>query len=115
MTSRSQLYRFGHTVSIPFFTENWEPTSWFDKMLVNYENNMHTLCLLDIKVKEPDYETLMKTGRETFLPPRYMSIGVALSQFSQVASRVKPGFSPSFVGCARLGHPDQSLCFGTLR
>ena len=51
-----QLYNFGQTVSIPFFDDNWRPTSFYPKIKYNRGGGMHTLCLLDIKVKEPDFE-----------------------------------------------------------
>lgn len=35
---------------------------------------LHTLCLLDIKVKEPNLEVLAKTGKTKYDPPRYMTI-----------------------------------------
>lgn len=38
---------------------------------------MHTLCLLDIKVKELSEEGLMK-GKKIYEPPRFMSIKVAV-------------------------------------
>lgn len=41
-----QLYSFGETVSIPYWTESWQPDSFFDKILTNYNRNLHTLCLL---------------------------------------------------------------------
>lgn len=41
-----QLYNFGETVSIPYWTETWQPDSFFDKILMNYDRNLHTLCLL---------------------------------------------------------------------
>lgn len=41
-----QLYSFGQTVSIVFFTETWKPDSFYDKIKVNRQNGMHTLCLL---------------------------------------------------------------------
>ena len=41
-----QLYNFGETVSIVFWTESWRPESFFDKIKKNKDNNMHTLCLL---------------------------------------------------------------------
>lgn len=41
-----QLYRFGHTVSIPFFTETWKPDSFYDKIQHNDSDGLHTLCLL---------------------------------------------------------------------
>lgn len=47
-----QLYRLGETVSIPFFTESWKPYSFVQKIFKNLKHNLHTLCLLDIKVKE---------------------------------------------------------------
>lgn len=30
-----QVYRFGESVSIPFFTEGWRPYSFYDKILSN--------------------------------------------------------------------------------
>lgn len=41
-----QLYSFGETVSIPYWTDSWRPDSFFDKIIGNYERNLHTLCLL---------------------------------------------------------------------
>jgi len=45
-----QLYQYGYTVSIPFFEENWKPSSFYDRINYNKGGGMHTLCLLDIKV-----------------------------------------------------------------
>ncbi|KAA3441686.1 putative diphthine methyl ester synthase [Gossypium australe] len=81
-----QLYNFGSTVSIPFWTDNWEPDSFFEKfvknerfimgkekrknflrlhnyepvILINLNNGMHTLCLLDIKIKEQSLENILR-------------------------------------------------------
>jgi diphthine methyl ester synthase len=41
-----QLYSFGATISLPFFTEGWRPDSWYDKAAYNAGGGMHTLCLL---------------------------------------------------------------------
>ena len=46
-----QVYRFGETVSVPLWTEKWKPDSFYDKIAVNRKNNLHTLVLVDIKVK----------------------------------------------------------------
>jgi diphthine synthase len=46
-----QLYQFGYTVSIPWFEENWKPSSYYERIQYNSGGGMHTLCLLDIKVK----------------------------------------------------------------
>ena len=71
-----QVYRFGEIVSIPFFTEKWRPYSFYDKIKQNVERGLHTLALLDIKVKEPTLESLAK-GKPVYMPPRYMSTKVA--------------------------------------
>mmetsp|Transcript_31617 Transcript_31617/g.22899 ORF Transcript_31617/g.22899 Transcript_31617/m.22899 type:complete len:129 (+) Transcript_31617:46-432(+) len=67
------VYRFGEIVSIPFFTENWRPYSFYPRIKANIERGLHTLCLLDIKVKEPTLESLAR-GKPVYLPPRYMTI-----------------------------------------
>lgn len=41
-----QLYRYGETVSIPFFTDTWRPDSFYEKIRRNRELGLHTLCLL---------------------------------------------------------------------
>ena len=41
-----QLYRFGETISIPYWTDTWQPDSFYDKIKVNINNGFHTLCLL---------------------------------------------------------------------
>ena len=47
-----QVYRFGEIVSVPFFPEKWRADSFYDKMLANKKSGLHTLVLVDIKVKE---------------------------------------------------------------
>lgn len=41
-----QLYSFGETVSIPYWSDTWQPDSYYDKIAVNVKNGFHTLCLL---------------------------------------------------------------------
>ena len=55
-----QLYNFGQTVSLVFFTETWKPDSFYDRIKENSDLGMHTLVLLDIKVKEQTEENLIK-------------------------------------------------------
>eukprot|EP00918_Siedleckia_nematoides_P079051 GHVU01173116.1.p2 GENE.GHVU01173116.1~~GHVU01173116.1.p2 ORF type:complete len:192 (-),score=49.57 GHVU01173116.1:221-796(-) len=64
-----QLYRFGEVVSIPFFDGEWRPRSFYEKIVANRTRNLHTLCLLDIKVREQTVENMMK-GNDKFEPPR---------------------------------------------
>lgn len=54
------LYNYGQTISIPFFTENWKPDSWLKRVKDNWNLGLHTLCLLDIKVKEQNEENLAR-------------------------------------------------------
>ena len=55
-----QLYSFGGAVSIVFFTPKWRPDSFYDKIAANRKLGLHTLCLLDIKVKEQSEENLIR-------------------------------------------------------
>jgi diphthine synthase len=112
-----QLYNFGHTVSIPFFDEKWRPTSFYPKIKYNRQGGMHTLCLLDIKVKEPDFEAMMK-GKTKFLPPRYMSVSCAADQLIEAeethGEKIYDRKKTLCVGLARMGQPTQKMVAGTL-
>ena len=112
-----QLYNFGQTISIPFFEENWRPTSFYPKIKYNRGGGMHTLCLLDIKVKEPDFDA-MKRGKILYLPPRYMSVNVACEQLIEAEEiEQQNAYDPKTtlcVGLSRLGQKDQCIIAGTL-
>jgi len=43
-----------------FFTETWKPDSFYDRIKENADLGMHTLVLLDIKVKEQNEENLAR-------------------------------------------------------
>jgi len=112
-----QLYNFGQTVSIPFFTDDWRPDSFYDKIKVNKQAGMHTLCLLDIKVKEPDFEQMAR-GKIVFLPPRFMSVSVAALQLLEVEAKRQEGIctpETMAVGLARLGQATEQIVAGRLR
>ena len=55
-----QLYNFGQTVSLVFFTDTWKPDSFYDRVKENVDLGLHTLVLLDIKVKEQSEENLAR-------------------------------------------------------
>ncbi|KAK1896503.1 Diphthine methyl ester synthase [Dissostichus eleginoides] len=61
------------TVSLVFWTETWKPESFYDKICKNRKAGQHTLCLLDIKVKEQSIENMMR-GKKIFEPPRFMTL-----------------------------------------
>ncbi|KAK7076780.1 diphthine synthase [Halocaridina rubra] len=110
-----QLYSFGETVSIPFWQGDWKPDSYYDKICSNLDSGWHTLCLLDIKVKEQSVENMMK-GRKIYEPPRYMTVAQAASQLLQIIDmKDTQGISTPLtknhlvVGLARIGTSTQSL------
>jgi len=114
-----QLYNFGATVSIPFFDDNWKPTSFYEKIKYNEDGGMHTLCLLDIKVKEPDFDAMIKSGKtDVYLPPRYMTVNVCIEQLIEVEEMKKGGAydkdETMCVGMARLGQDSQCIKAGTM-
>lgn len=112
-----QLYRYGETVSIPFFTDDWRPDSFYEKIKRNRALELHTLCLLDIRVKEPSLESLAR-GRKIYEPPKYMTIATAIEQLLEV-EQIKGdsvyGEDSACVGMARLGSEDQMIVAGTMR
>ncbi|XP_018804614.1 PREDICTED: diphthine methyl ester synthase [Bactrocera latifrons] len=116
-----QLYKFGETVSIPYWDETWKPDSFYDKIKLNRLHNMHTLCLLDIKVKEPTPESLMRRRKE-YQPPRFMTVAEATQQLMTIVEK-KDALERNTilnelslcVGLARVGHDNQSIIVNTLR
>ncbi|MBN3307315.1 diphthine methyl ester synthase [Amia ocellicauda] len=116
-----QLYNFGETVSVVFWTDTWKPESFYDKIQKNRANGMHTLCLLDIKVKEQSLENLMK-GRKIYEPPRYMSVKQAAQQLLEIvlnrreqSKELAISEDTICVGLSRVGAEDQSIRAGTLQ
>lgn len=114
-----QLYNFGQTVSLPLFTDSWKPDSWYDKIAENSKLGMHTLVLLDIKVKEQSEENLAR-GRKIYEPPRYMTIPVAVSQLRDIEEIRDEGYlNPEktlAVGLSKVGGGDtQRIVAGTLQ
>lgn len=111
-----QLYNFGMTVSIPFFEDEYKPTSYYDKIKINMDNNLHTLCLLDIKVKERTIENIMK-NKNIFEPPKFMTVSQAIQQLLYCEEQFgKHICTPNTLAVAliRIGFTDQKIISGTL-
>lgn len=111
-----QLYNFGQTVSLVFFTENWRPDSFYDKIMENRRLGLHTLLLLDIKVKEQSLENMAR-GRLIYEPPRYMNIETAAEQLLEIEEkRQEKCYIPETpcIAISRLGSPNQKFAAGTL-
>lgn len=112
-----QLYNFGQTVSMVFFTDNWRPASFYDRIKENRNIGLHTLVLLDIKVKEQSLENLAR-GRKIFEPPRYMTVGQCASQMLEIEEDKKEGvYGPDSlaIGAARVGGKTEKFVAGTLK
>ena len=57
-----QMYNFGQTLSLVFYTETWTPQSWYDRLEENLRIGMHTLILVDIKVREQSEENMARSA-----------------------------------------------------
>lgn len=62
---------------------DWQPNSFYDKIISNRRRDLHTLCLLDIKIKEPTIESISKKKRE-YMPTRFMSVSEAVTQLLKI-------------------------------
>ncbi|BBG94836.1 Corrin/Porphyrin Tetrapyrrole Methylase [Prunus dulcis] len=130
-----QLYHYGETVSIPFFTETWRPDSFYEKIQKNRGLGLHTLCLytsegtysgIIVQVCVQMIDCLLidfrlegfTVGRKQYEPPRYMSINTAIEQLLEVEdNRGESAYDENTmcVGLARLGSEDQKIVSGTMK
>ncbi len=105
-----ELYKYGKVTSICFDSGS----SAYD--VIKNANGLHTLCLLDIKVKEPSKEDLLK-GSKHYLEPRFMTVNEALKVLLDVELQKKEGvisLDRLCVGCARLGG-EELIKVGTVK
>ena len=112
-----QVYRFGEIISIPLWIGGWKPTSFYDKLVANAKRDLHTLCLLDIKVKEKNLVALARGREGVYDAPRFMTVMEALSQLSEIEEEMGEGVVTSetrVVGLARVGRDDQVILSGTV-
>jgi diphthine methyl ester synthase len=100
-----------------FFTSTWRPTSFYPRLAENAKIGLHTLVLLDIKVKEPDFEVLTRTGKVRYVPPRVMTVARCARQLIEVEQQLREGVCGEdvlAVGVARVGAADMKIVAGTL-
>ncbi|KAI4601137.1 diphthine synthase [Pestalotiopsis sp. 9143b] len=112
-----QLYNFGQTVSMVFFTDNWRPSSFYDRIRENRDVGLHTLVLLDIKVKEQSLENMAR-GRLIYEPPRFMTVSQCAQQMLEIEEERKEGvYGPDSlaIGAARVGGVSEKFVAGTLQ
>ncbi|KAI6759749.1 hypothetical protein HG530_010429 [Fusarium avenaceum] len=111
-----QLYNFGQTVSMVFFTDSWKPASFYDRIKENRQIGLHTLVLVDIKVKEQSLENMAR-GRLVYEPPRYMTVGQCAQQMLEIEDERKEGVYTKdslAIGAARVGGKTEKFVAGTL-
>ena len=116
-TTGLQLYNFGQTVSMPFFTDTWKPSSFYDRVAENRRIGLHTLVLLDIKVKEQSLENLAR-GRKIYEPPRFMTVAECAAQMLETEEERKEEVYSKrslAVGVARVGSTEQKVVSGSLK
>ncbi|KAF4333789.1 diphthine synthase [Fusarium beomiforme] len=111
-----QLYNFGQTVSMVFFTDTWKPSSFYDRIKENRQIGLHTLVLVDIKVKEQSLENMAR-GRLVYEPPRYMTVGQCAQQMLEIEDERKGNVYTKdslAIGAARVGGKTEKFVAGTL-
>lgn len=111
-----QLYNFGQTVSMVFFLDNWRPSSFYDRIRENRDIGLHTLVLLDIKVKEQSLENMAR-GRLIYEPPRFMTVAQCAQQMLEIEEERGEGvYGPDSlaIGAARVGGKNEKFVAGTL-
>lgn len=98
-----QLYKFGKTSSIVFPEEDWLPETPYD--VVKQNNELHTLLLLDIKVKEPSKDDIKKSNDQV-MPSKFMTIKEAIKTLLTIENKRKENVFTEetyCIGCARIG------------
>jgi diphthine methyl ester synthase len=100
-----------------FFLDNWKPASFYDRIKENVSIGLHTLVLLDIKVKEQSLENMAR-GRKIYEPPHFMTVAQCAAQMLEIEEEVKKEGVYSreslAVGVARVGAEDEKIVAGTL-
>ena len=125
-----QLYNYGQAVSICFFRgpgtfwpdePAWRPGSFYEKVAANRKLGLHSLCLLDIKVKEPNMEQLAR-GRKVYEKPMYMTVNTCIEQMLAVEKLERAaGNGGAYdentlcVGLAKVGCSGQTIVSGTMK
>jgi len=92
------LYKFGRIVSIPFH----EAESFFDDILTNYKNNMHTLVLLDL---DP-------------ISNKYLSVKEALRRILELDKKRRINIfneDKKIIICSNLGRKNEKILYITIK
>jgi diphthine synthase len=95
------LYKFGRTTTIVFPQPGFAPETPYDVIKMNQSNNLHTLCLLDIKSDQN----------------AFMDINEALHLLLAIEEKRKEKViteETKVIACARIGTETQLIKYGTV-
>jgi len=94
-------YRFGRTCTIVAPKPNYEPESFYDIIEKNFENGLHSLCLLDIDTEHG----------------KMMGVGEALTILQRIEKKRKKGIlqKATLMGLYAMGSGRQIVKAGTLK
>lgn len=112
-------YNFGRSISIPFFTEHFKPYSIYEKLRNNINCNLHTLCLLDIKINKDYYSNQNNFSYDQRDKSKnvFMSANTAINILLECEKHTGYGILSNstkiFVIC-RFGHPTQQIFYDSL-
>jgi len=101
-----QLYKFGKTTSITYPEDNFKPETAYDVIKMNKANKLHTLVLLDIKMKEANFE------ERTF-----MTINEAINILKEIEEKRGEKVitnDTKIIGCGRLTNKEEIIKAGTI-
>ncbi|GAC98010.1 hypothetical protein PHSY_005598 [Pseudozyma hubeiensis SY62] len=111
-------YNFGQTVSVPFWSEDWKPDSWLERIRENLDIGLHTLALSDIKVREQSAQD-MSRGILRYQDPRYMLIPQLISQLNSAARSHNADYlhpeRTLAIALCRMGSEEERIVSGTLQ
>lgn len=91
-----QIYKFGKTVTLPFWRENYKPTSTYDVIAENKSRGLHTMVFLDIAEKMMDAKEALELlgGMEKTKKQKVARAGdlvVVLSRIGSESQRINFG------------------------
>ena len=92
------IYRFGPTTTIPFWSEKYKPVSFIDVINKNLQNNQHTLVLLDYNYKED----------------RAMSLGEAINLLNKAQEERKINIIQKILVLADVGKESEDIVYSDI-
>jgi diphthine synthase len=92
------IYRFGPTTTIPFWSNKYKPISFIDVISKNLQNNQHTLVLLDYNYKED----------------RAMSLGEAIDLLNKAQEERKINIIQNILVLADVGKENEEIVYADI-